>query len=80
MAGLATNLCVFFSAHDAHMHEYKITVLSDCCAAESDTDHDMALEQLQRFLHVRVQRSDEVKVGASSRRKRTARKTPESQK
>ncbi|WP_434387552.1 cysteine hydrolase family protein [Melittangium boletus] len=80
MAGLATNLCVFFSAHDAHMHEYKITVLSDCCAAESDTDHDMALEQLQRFLHVRVQRSDQVKVGAPSRRKRAARKTPESQK
>jgi|SRR6218665_191040 len=70
MAGIATNLCVFFSAHDAHMHEYKITVLSDCCAAESDTDHDIALEQLERFLHVRVCRADEVKVGASARRQR----------
>jgi nicotinamidase-related amidase len=60
LAGIATNLCVFFSAHDAHMHEYKITVLSDCCCAESDTDHDLALEQLQRFLHVRVCRGDQV--------------------
>ena len=38
----------------AHMHEYDITVLSDCCAAESDADHNIALDQLQRFLGVRV--------------------------
>ncbi|QSQ26638.1 cysteine hydrolase [Pyxidicoccus parkwayensis] len=61
MAGIATNLCVFFSAHDAHMHEYDITVLSDCCCAESDMDHDLALDQLQRFLGVRVCRADEVR-------------------
>ncbi|HEX8340569.1 MAG TPA: isochorismatase family cysteine hydrolase [Tepidisphaeraceae bacterium] len=60
MTGLATNLCVFFSAHDAHMHEYEITVLSDCCAAESDDDHNWALRQLKDFLHVNVCRSDEV--------------------
>lgn len=60
LAGLATNLCVFFTAHDAHMHEYDITVLSDCCAAESDEDHNLALDQLQRFLGVKVCRSDEV--------------------
>ncbi|NVJ15112.1 cysteine hydrolase [Myxococcus sp. AM010] len=68
LAGLATNLCVFFSAHDAHMHEYPLTVLSDCCAAESDHDHDLALSQLQRFLHVRVCRSDEVRLSAKRRR------------
>ena len=60
MAGIATNLCVLFSAHDAYMHDYDVTVLSDCCAAESDTDHDVALDQLERFLHIRVCRSDEV--------------------
>jgi nicotinamidase-related amidase len=59
MAGMATNLCVLFSAHDAHMHEYEITVLSDCCAAESDADHDVSLEQLKRFLGVRVCRGEE---------------------
>ncbi|ATB47978.1 isochorismatase hydrolase [Corallococcus macrosporus DSM 14697] len=76
LAGLATNLCIFFSAHDAHMHEYKLTVLSDCCAAESDHDHDLALSQLQRFLHVRVCRSDEVHL--SARRRRAAAKRPRS--
>lgn len=60
MGGIATNLCVLFSAHDAYMHEYDITVLSDCCAAESDRDHDGALDQLNRFLGIRVCRSDEL--------------------
>ncbi|WP_275900274.1 cysteine hydrolase family protein [Pyxidicoccus trucidator] len=74
LAGIATNLCIFFSAHDAHMHEYKLTVLSDCCAAESDEDHDLALSQLQRFLRVRVCRSDELKLTA--KRKRSSAKRP----
>ncbi|HVX83430.1 MAG TPA: isochorismatase family cysteine hydrolase [Phycisphaerae bacterium] len=59
MAGIATNLCVLFSAHDAHMHEYGITVLSDCCCAESDADHNWALDQLQRFVGARVCLGDE---------------------
>jgi nicotinamidase-related amidase len=62
LAGIATNLCVFFTAHDAHMREYDITILSDCCAAESDADHDWALGQLKRFLGVRVCRGDELKL------------------
>ncbi|MCY1032384.1 cysteine hydrolase [Corallococcus sp. BB11-1] len=77
LAGIATNLCVFFSAHDAHMHEYKITVLSDCCCAESDKDHDLALDQLQRFLRVRVCRGDEVKPPRRSRRAATRKPPPE---
>ncbi|RKG91778.1 cysteine hydrolase family protein [Corallococcus terminator] len=77
LAGIATNLCVFFSAHDAHMHEYKITVLSDCCCAESDKDHDLALDQLQRFLRVRVCRGDEVKPVRHSRRAATRKPPPE---
>jgi nicotinamidase-related amidase len=49
LSGLATNLCVLFTAHDAHMLKYRLTVLSDCCAAESDADHDTAIDQLRRF-------------------------------
>lgn len=60
LTGIATNLCVLFSAHDAHMHGYKIIVLSDCCAAESDKDHDATLDQLERFCRARICRSDEL--------------------
>jgi nicotinamidase-related amidase len=64
LAGIATNLCVLFTAHDAHMRNYKLTVLSDCCAAESDGDHNVALEQLERFCGARVCRSDEYDFGS----------------
>jgi nicotinamidase-related amidase len=49
LSGIATNLCVLFTAHDAHMYRYPMVVLSDCCAAESDFDHNIALNQLERF-------------------------------
>jgi nicotinamidase-related amidase len=61
LSGIATNLCVLFTAHDAHMHRYPVVVLSDCCAAESDFDHDVALKQLERFCGATICRSDEFK-------------------
>lgn len=54
LGGIATNLCVLFTAHDAHMHQYPMVVLSDCCAAESDFDHNVALSQLERFCKATV--------------------------
>jgi nicotinamidase-related amidase len=63
LSGIATNICVLFSAHDAHMHGYKIVALSDCCAAESNFDHDVALTQLERFCGATICRSDEVRFG-----------------
>lgn len=60
LAGFATNLCVLFTAHDAYMHDYDILALSDCCAAESDDDHNLALDQLKRFCGTTVCRSDEL--------------------
>lgn len=68
LAGIATNLCVLFTAHDAHMHGYALVVLSDCCAAESDSDHNLALDQLERFCGAAICQSAQVKFdgGASA--------------
>ncbi|HEY0009482.1 MAG TPA: isochorismatase family cysteine hydrolase [Tepidisphaeraceae bacterium] len=60
LAGIATNICVLFTAHDAYMREYEIIVLSDCCAAETDHDHDEALIQLVKFCGSTVCRSNEL--------------------
>ena len=68
LSGIATNLCVLFTAHDAHMHRYPLIVLSDCCAAESDFDHNVVLSQLERFCGATVCKSTEVKF--SKQRKR----------
>jgi len=73
LAGIATNLCVLFTAHDAHMHEYRVTVLSDCCAAESDHDHNEALSQLKRFCGAKVCTADEMKLKRASAKKGSSR-------
>jgi nicotinamidase-related amidase len=67
LSGIATNLCVLFTAHDAHMRRYPITVLSDCCAAESDFDHNVALSQLERYCGARVCLSTEYDFGTAGR-------------
>jgi nicotinamidase-related amidase len=70
LAGVATNLCVLFTAHDAHMHQYPITVLSDCCAAESNEDHDYALTQLEQFCGARICLSTEVEFAKPKKRRK----------
>lgn len=70
LAGMATNLCVLFTAHDAHMHRFPIVVLSDCCAAESDFDHNTALEQLKRYCGATVCRATEYRFVTTHRSQR----------
>ena len=71
IAGIATNLCVLATAHDASMHHFSIVVLSDCCAAETDFDHNVVLSQLEKFFHATICKSTEVGIAAG----RTVRKT-----
>jgi nicotinamidase-related amidase len=76
LAGIATNLCVLFTAHDAHMHRYPLIVFSDCCAAESDFDHNIALGQLERFCSAEICLSTEYAFARGGRRgKKTKGKT-----
>jgi nicotinamidase-related amidase len=61
LTGMATNLCVLATAHDAAMHRFPIVVVSDCCAAETDFDHDVVLAQLQKFFGARICKSSEAR-------------------
>ena len=48
LSGIAGNLCVMFTAHDAYMRDYKLLVPRDCLASESETDDRQALEQMAK--------------------------------
>lgn len=54
IAGVATDLAVQSAARDAHDRDYGVTVLSDCCAATSDTDHDSSLTTLRKIASVSI--------------------------
>jgi nicotinamidase-related amidase len=58
LAGLATDLCVLFSALDAHVRGYQLWVPRDCAAAETPQRHRDALNYMETVLgvHTRVSR------------------------
>src|SRR5690606_11098865 len=53
IAGTKTNVSYESTARDAMMMDFKVTMLSDCCAALSDEEHRSALENIiQQFGNV----------------------------
>lgn len=49
IAGVATDLAVQSAAREAHDRNYEVVVIEDCCAAESDIDHDNSVETIKKF-------------------------------
>lgn len=43
ITGIAGNICVLFTANDAHMREFKVIVPNDCIASNTQKDNDYAL-------------------------------------
>jgi nicotinamidase-related amidase len=60
IAGFAGNICVLFTANDAHMREYKIVVPSDCIASNTSKENDWALMQMATVLKADVDASPEI--------------------
>jgi isochorismate hydrolase len=54
MANIATNSCILCTVHDAKMREFKVTVVSDCCAARSAREHNEAIETIREMAGARV--------------------------
>jgi nicotinamidase-related amidase len=54
ITGLATDLCVQFTAMDAFLLDYRIWVPQDCCAAETASAHEQSLAWMQRALKARI--------------------------
>ena len=50
IAGTKTNVCCEATARDAMMLDFKVVMVSDCCAALSDDEHRATLENMiQQF-------------------------------
>ena len=64
LTGMAGNICVLFSANDAHMRNYHVVVPSDCIASESHAATSQALRLMKQALSVRVCASTELDLCA----------------
>jgi len=60
LTGFAANLCVLFTANDAHMRGYNLVVPSDCTASNTTTLTRATLLHVRNALHGSVLRSADV--------------------
>lgn len=62
LAGMATDICVLFTANDAYMRDFKLIVPSDCVAAEDKERTSYTLKHIQRVLKADVRASSELEI------------------
>ncbi|TFE02216.1 isochorismatase family cysteine hydrolase [Jeotgalibacillus salarius] len=62
ITGVATDICVLFTANDAHMREYEICVPEDCSAAESKEAHDSAMRIIKQSLNADIQIAEKISL------------------
>jgi nicotinamidase-related amidase len=60
LSGVATDICVLFTANDAYMRDFKLYIPNDCVAAE-DPDHSAAtLAHMERVLKADIRESSQI--------------------
>ncbi len=67
MTGDVTHICVLFTASDAVLRDYRVTVVEDAVAGLSREDHEAALRIMKTVMGVNIIKSTE-KVGAPGRK------------
>lgn len=64
VTGLAGNICVLFTAHDAHMRDFRVVAARDCIASNTERENAFALEQLATVIHADVRDSARIELCA----------------
>jgi nicotinamidase-related amidase len=62
LTGMAANICVLFTANDAYMRDFHLTVPADCVASNTEEENRYALEQMREVLKADTSPSDEIRV------------------
>jgi nicotinamidase-related amidase len=50
LTGIAGNICVLFTAHDAYLRDFGLFIPSDCVASNTESENQAALEQMAKVL------------------------------
>ena len=61
LTGVAGNICILFTANDAHMRNYKLYVPQDCIASNNDQDNIHALKIMETTLKANITSSTKIK-------------------
>lgn len=64
LTGVSGDICVLFTAHDAHMRDYGLIVPADCVASVDPKENEHALAMMRHTLHVDTTPSDRLDLEA----------------
>jgi nicotinamidase-related amidase len=64
LTGIATNICVLFTANDAYMRDFHLVVPSDCVASNTEAENRYALAQMSQVLKADTRPSSELSFDA----------------
>lgn len=62
VTGVAGDICVLFTAHDAHSLGFEVVVPEDCIASNTNKQDATALLQLQKALKIPTTRSNSLRI------------------
>lgn len=54
LTGVCTNICVLYTASDARMRNYEVTILKDCVASFDEESHKFALKEMEKTLGCKI--------------------------
>jgi len=57
LTSIAADVCILFTAHDAHLRDYEIIVPSDCVASNTLAETRMALANMKKAAHAVICKS-----------------------
>jgi nicotinamidase-related amidase len=68
LSGIAGDNCVMFTAMDAYLRDFELTVPADCLASISQDENDKALAYMQRVTHADITMSQSLDLDKLRRR------------
>jgi nicotinamidase-related amidase len=57
LTGIAADVCVLLTAHDAYLRKFELWIPADCVASERDADRLLTLDHVRRKLKARTEAS-----------------------
>ncbi|MDQ3321322.1 MAG: cysteine hydrolase [Acidobacteriota bacterium] len=60
LTGVATDICILFTANDAYMRDFNLVVPRDCVAANDTHESERTLEYIERLLKADTNASTEI--------------------
>ncbi len=60
ITGIATNICVLYTANDAYMRDFNLIIPSDCVAANEESENQDMLKYIEKYLKADISPSTEI--------------------